>query len=79
MDSGPEVVVYVAGADPFERDRLGGLALTVEGLRLRDRAVFRATRDAGVPVVVVLAGGYAVDVEDTVAVHCNTVGEMVNC
>jgi acetoin utilization deacetylase AcuC-like enzyme len=72
----PDLIVYVAGADPFEHDRLGGLKLTKEGLRARDRAVFESARSAGAPVAVVLAGGYADDVEDTVAIHVATVEEM---
>jgi acetoin utilization deacetylase AcuC-like enzyme len=79
FDSFPELIVYVAGADPFKNDRLGGLALTFEGLRRRDRMVFSAARDRGVAVVVVLAGGYAIDVEDTVEVHVGTVVECQNC
>jgi acetoin utilization deacetylase AcuC-like enzyme len=74
--SKPELVLYVAGADPFRADRLGGLALSFEGLRRRDRMVFDAAHRAGVPVCVVLAGGYAVDVEDTVEVHVGTIAEM---
>ena len=70
-------MVYLAGADPFERDRLGGLALTFEGLRRRDRMVFESARAAGAPVAVVLAGGYAADVEDTVEVHVGTVIEAL--
>jgi acetoin utilization deacetylase AcuC-like enzyme len=79
FDSAPQIVVYLAGADPFEEDRLGGLALTFDGLRRRDRLVFAAASQAGVPVVVVLAGGYATDVEDTVRVHLGTIREIVNC
>lgn len=79
FESSPELVVYVAGADPFRNDRLGGLALTFEGLRARDRMVFSAARAKGVPIVVVLAGGYAVDVEDTVEVHVGTVVECQKC
>ena len=78
FESSPELVVYVAGADPFKNDRLGGLALTFEGLRARDRMVFSAARAKGTPVAVVLAGGYAVDVEDTVEVHVGTVKEILN-
>jgi acetoin utilization deacetylase AcuC-like enzyme len=78
MRSAPQLVVYLAGADPFMGDRLGGLSLSHEGLRARDRAVFQASRKAGAAVVVVLAGGYAVDVEDTVEAHVQTVTEMVN-
>ena len=79
FESSPELIVYVAGADPFRSDRLGGLAMTFAGLRARDRMVFSAVRDRHLPVVVVLAGGYAVDVEDTVAVHVATVEECQKC
>lgn len=65
----PQIVFYLAGADPYEDDQLGGLALTVEGLRERDRLVFTACRAAGVPIVLTLAGGYARRLEDTVAIH----------
>ena len=67
--SRPDMVYYLAGADPYEDDQLGGLALTREGLRERDRLVLQACRDAQVPVVVTLAGGYARRLEDTVAIH----------
>ena len=73
LRSGPELVVYLAGADPFERDQLGGLRLTKSGLRERDRLVIDASRAAGVPLVTVLAGGYAVDVRDTVDIHAGTI------
>ena len=76
MDSKPELVVYLAGADPFEHDRLGGLKLTKEGLRERDRLVVEASRAAGVPLVTVLAGGYAEDVRDTVDIHVATIEVM---
>lgn len=71
----PDVLVYLAGADPYEDDQLGGLALTAGGMRRRDRMVFQAARSAGLPVVVVLAGGYARRLEDTVALHVATVEE----
>lgn len=71
----PDVVVYVAGADPYADDQLGGLGLTLDGLRERDRRVFAALAAAGVPVVVVLGGGYARRVEDTVAIHVATIEE----
>jgi acetoin utilization deacetylase AcuC-like enzyme len=73
--SAPDIVFYVAGADPFEEDQLGGLNLTLDGLRQRDRMVFEAARAAGVPVVVTFAGGYAVRLEDTVAIHVATIDE----
>lgn len=69
----PELVVYVAGADPYFDDELGGLALSKEGLLIRDRVVFNACLRHGVPVAVVLAGGYARYLEDTVEIHANTV------
>jgi acetoin utilization deacetylase AcuC-like enzyme len=71
--SRPDVVFYLAGADPYADDQLGGLGLTREGLRRRDRLVLQAARDHGVPVVVTLAGGYARHVEDTIAIHAATV------
>lgn len=69
----PDLIVYVAGADPYMHDQLGGLALSLEGLKGRDRLVFQAARHASIPVAVVLAGGYATRVEDTVTIHINTI------
>ena len=66
MASGPQCVFYLAGADPYEDDQLGGLRLSRDGLRERDRMVYQAARAANIPTVVVLAGGYARNVEDTV-------------
>jgi acetoin utilization deacetylase AcuC-like enzyme len=71
----PQCVFYLAGADPYEDDQLGGLRLTMEGLRRRDRLVIDAVRRADVPLVVTLAGGYARRVEDTVAIHAATIEE----
>jgi acetoin utilization deacetylase AcuC-like enzyme len=68
----PELIVYVAGADPYYGDQLGGLSLTFEGLMERDRLVLWTARAKGIPAVIVLAGGYAESVEDTVTVHANT-------
>ena len=68
----PELIVYVAGADPYYQDQLGGLSLTLDGLRERDRLVIRSALEEGVPVAIVLAGGYAQSVEDTVTVHAAT-------
>jgi acetoin utilization deacetylase AcuC-like enzyme len=73
----PECVFYLAGADPYEDDQLGGLRLTKDGLRRRDRMVVEAAGRAGLPLVVTLAGGYARRVEDTVAIHAATVEEAV--
>jgi acetoin utilization deacetylase AcuC-like enzyme len=69
----PELVLYVAGSDPYFEDKLGGLALTQDGLRERDRMVFRMALRLGAPVAVTLAGGYAVLLQDTVSMHVNTV------
>ena len=68
----PDLVFYLAGADPYEKDQLGGLSLTLDGLRWRDELVFHSCAGAGVPVAVTLAGGYAVQPDDTVEIHCNT-------
>jgi acetoin utilization deacetylase AcuC-like enzyme len=66
------MIFYLAGADPYYEDQLGDLSLTKEGLRQRDRVVFETGLEAGAPIVVTLAGGYARNTEDTVAIHCNT-------
>jgi acetoin utilization deacetylase AcuC-like enzyme len=71
----PQCVFFLAGADPYEDDQLGGLRLTKEGLRERDRVVIDAVRRAGVPLVVALAGGYARRVDDTVVIHAATIAE----
>ena len=71
----PELVVYVAGADPYRGDQLGSLGLTIDGLRARDAFVCGLCRDRGLPLLVVLAGGYAQDVEDTVRIHLGTLQE----
>jgi len=68
----PNLVVYVAGADSYVEDQLGGLALTIEGLKERDRIVFESALRYRAAVVVTLAGGYAHDVRDTVTIHANT-------
>ena len=73
----PDMLFYLAGADPYVGDQLGGLALTKGGLRQRDRLVVEVARDAGVAVVVTLAGGYAEDVNDTIAIHVATVEEAL--
>jgi acetoin utilization deacetylase AcuC-like enzyme len=71
----PELVVYAAGADPWASDRLGRLALTPEGLARRDALVTERCRTAGLPLLVVLAGGYGEPVEGTVAIHRRTLVE----
>jgi acetoin utilization deacetylase AcuC-like enzyme len=69
----PDLLCYIAGADPYREDQLGGLSLTIEGLKRRDELVFRVARARNIPVMVTYAGGYAEKVEDTVTIHCNTV------
>ena len=72
-DFRPNLVLYLAGADPYEKDQLGGLALTKAGLKERDKLVIESARRLGIAVAVVLAGGYALDIKDTVDIHLNTV------
>ena len=69
----PDLIFYVGGADPFREDQLGGLALTLEGLQMRDRMVFEHARQRRIPVASTLAGGYARRVADTVRIHVNTI------
>ena len=69
----PDLIFYVAGADPYRDDQLGGLALTLEGLAERDRCVFAAARERGIPAAACFAGGYARKLEDTVTIHTNTI------
>ena len=71
--SRPDLVIYVSGADPFHGDRLGRLKLSKAGLAARDQLVYTHCRDLGLPVVVSMAGGYAVDVNDVVDIHYQTV------
>ena len=75
MASKPDLVCYLAGADPYEQDQLGGLRLSLEGLRHRDAMVLEAA--GRVPVAIVLAGGYARRLDDTVTIHTNTVLEAL--
>ena len=69
----PELLCYIAGADPYKDDQLGGLGLSIEGLMHRDELVFRAARARGIPVMVTFAGGYSTRIYDTVRIHRNTV------
>jgi acetoin utilization deacetylase AcuC-like enzyme len=71
--SSPDLVVYIAGADPFEGDRLGRLALTFGGLARRDAFVLDSCREVGIPVAITIGGGYGRHIEDTVAAHAGTV------
>lgn len=68
-----DLAIFLAGADPFEGDKLGKLSVSKEGLAERDRLVLESCRDAGIPVAVTMAGGYAPKVEDTVDVHFRTI------
>ena len=76
-ESMPELIVYLAGADPYVHDQLGGLSLTLEGLRRRDRMVLEHAVERSVPIAVLMAGGYAHKLEDTVSIHVATVEEAV--
>jgi acetoin utilization deacetylase AcuC-like enzyme len=69
----PDLLCYIAGADPYREDQLGGLSLTIDGLKRRDELVFHVACARNIPVMVTYAGGYARNVEDTVTIHCNTV------
>ncbi|QDV35299.1 histone deacetylase family protein [Tautonia plasticadhaerens] len=68
-----DLAFYLAGADPFESDRLGRMAMTKAGLEARDRLVFEALDLAGIPVAVSMAGGYSADIDDIVDIHFATV------
>lgn len=72
-DSQADLAIYIAGADPFYEDRLGRMAVTKEGLLRRDRMVFDFCLAAGLPVAVVMGGGYAKNVEDVVDIHFRTI------
>lgn len=69
----PDIVFYLGGADPFAGDKLGRLALSIEGLRARDEMVLAECRARRVPIVTTMSGGYAADINDTVEIHCNTI------
>ncbi|HSE17282.1 MAG TPA: histone deacetylase [Pyrinomonadaceae bacterium] len=69
----PDIVFYLAGADPFARDKLGRLALSLDGLRERDACVLRECYEREVPIVTVMSGGYGKDINDTIEIHCNTI------
>jgi len=73
LATAPDLAFYVAGADPWAGDRLGRLSVSRDGMARRDRLVFELTGAAGVPVAVVMSGGYAERVEDTVELHLRSV------
>ncbi|KAF1042408.1 MAG: hypothetical protein GAK35_02718 [Herbaspirillum frisingense] len=69
----PQLLIFLAGADPHEGDRLGKMKLSMQGLAARDNAVFSFARQHKIPVAVTMAGGYGRDIEQTVAVHIQTI------
>ncbi|MBA3247859.1 MAG: histone deacetylase [Pyrinomonadaceae bacterium] len=69
----PDIIFYLGGADPYVGDKLGRLALSLAGLRARDELVLSECRSRRVPIVTVMSGGYAMDINDTVEIHCNTI------
>jgi acetoin utilization deacetylase AcuC-like enzyme len=69
----PELIFYIGGADPYREDQLGGLALSLEGLKRRDALVFDYARHLRIPLAIALAGGYARQVADTVRIHVGTI------
>jgi len=69
----PDIIFYLAGADPYEHDRLGRLKLTKNGLRMRDEMVLKFARSEDIPIVTTMSGGYAEEIADTVDIHCNTI------
>lgn len=69
----PDFVFYLAGADPYEGDRLGRLKLTIDGLKTRDELVLRTCARAGLPVAISMSGGYATDIDAIVTIHANTI------
>jgi acetoin utilization deacetylase AcuC-like enzyme len=69
----PDIIFYLAGADPFKGDKLGRLGLTIDGLRRRDTSVLGFALRHEIPIVTTMSGGYAADINDTVEIHCNTI------
>ena len=69
----PDIIFYLGGADPFEKDKLGRLNLSIEGLRRRDEIVLSFAKEHHTPIVTTMSGGYALDINDTVEIHCNTI------
>lgn len=69
----PDIIFYLGGADPFEKDKLGRLNLSIEGLKRRDEIVLRFAKEHHTPIVTTMSGGYALDINDTVEIHANTI------
>lgn len=74
----PDIIFYLGGADPFEKDKLGRLNLSIEGLKRRDKMVLEFARENETPIVTTMSGGYALDINDTVEIHCNTIRVVKN-
>ncbi len=74
----PDIIFYLGGADPFEKDKLGRLGLTIEGLKKRDETVLRFAAEHRTPIVTTMSGGYALDINDTVEIHANTIRAVKN-
>jgi acetoin utilization deacetylase AcuC-like enzyme len=72
----PELIIYLAGADPYQEDLLGGFRLTKQGLKKRDEYIIGLAKENQIPICIVLAGGYAQNTEDTVQIHLNTIKVM---
>ena len=72
-DFRPDLVAYLAGADPYQEDQLGSLQLTMVGLKKRDKFVIEEAKKLNIPIAIVLGGGYAAKLEDTVTIHTNTI------
>lgn len=69
----PDIIFYLGGADPFEKDKLGRLSLTMDGLMRRDETVLQFAKEKHTPIITVMSGGYALDINDTVEIHVNTI------
>lgn len=74
----PDVIFYLAGADPYANDKLGRLGLSIDGLAARDRIVLEFALETGVPIITTMSGGYAADIKDTVEIHANTIRAVKN-
>lgn len=74
----PDFIIYVAGADPYEKDQLGALKITMEGLKRRDEIILEHAKEKRVPITIVLGGGYAYKLEDTVQIHYNTIKKAID-
>ena len=75
--SRPDLIIYLAGADPYRDDQLGGLFLTMDGLKRRDEIIIHLCHEKGIPLVILLAGGYAWKTEETIEIHCQTIASAI--